>query len=656
MQAELSSAVRRQFLPFLAFVALVSVVGCNRTPGYSTHEVRKQVEPLSSSALMPFNIDDFQIVKSREDGPDGFIYELELKGKFQKTLYARIDSGVLTPHGTAAAPDAQLEFLRKMSPAKHAELQTKLNAVAPGGCIFVLVCKQAEPCLMTGKLYAKKIGKEWKCTSIEMVGSTGTRAAGHKYLSHDGKWNGVPTFDSKDRKQLHRFQTYFGGYGDRKLTSSIPDGAAIVDIDSPALAERFAAVQALLDEITQARIKVQTQREQAIGEMIQRLRKLSASAWTIDLGSSAANRKLCLEAKTGDDDSGFAAIYDRDFPACRQGYGLRIVRETGTFTDVGGMKIELACWEGRANGELPETLLGTEHADVDHRERPAAFRIFAEQDGFVLEVGGNQRPLSAAKSIDIIDRFNGAHPAILSISSDKLWQGTFTDAAGTVRPVKAVLPEGFVGTERMLLLEFAQEALVGLILHHNSTVSNGWYAYGYLAPNKDDAPLFHVGRNVVDLQHLKDGLRFENPEENRWVGYSRDGKCKYEFTSAEKLVAQPSWESLSKKTGGKYLHGVLWRGDAKNDVRVRITGDRPGTQESWEIRDAADDKKLITFQTWLPIFGRRPASADLQPNAPNKTPISAGKKIMIQAAGDEKTIYATIEGTDIREGLIISVP
>lgn len=66
--------------------------------------------------------------------------------------------------------------------------------------------------------------------------------------------------------------------------------------------------------------------------MIQRLRKLSASAWTIDLGSSAANRKLCLEAKTGDDDSGFAAIYDRDFPACRQGYGLRIVRETGTFT------------------------------------------------------------------------------------------------------------------------------------------------------------------------------------------------------------------------------------------------------------------------------------------------------------------------------------
>lgn len=90
---------------------------------------------------------------------------------------------------------------------------------------------------------------------------------------------------------------------------------------------------------------------------------------------------------------------------------------------------------GRTSQQESRDVVGTEHADVDHRERPAAFRIFAEQDGFVLEVGGNQRPLSAAKSIDIIDRFNGIHPAILSISSDKLWQGAFHRRRGN-RPVR----------------------------------------------------------------------------------------------------------------------------------------------------------------------------------------------------------------------------
>lgn len=149
----------------------------------------------------------------------------------------------------------------------------------------------------------------------------------------------------------------------------------------------------------------------------------------------------------------------------------------------------------------------------------------------------------------------------------------------------------------------------------------------------------------------------ENPEENRWVGCSRDGKCKYEFGLHRKASQQ-------SRVGNRCEEDRWWippracsggRGDAKA-VRMRITGDRPHAESHGKSATPRGRTKLITFRLGSPSFGRRPASADLRPDAPSKTPLSAGKKIMIQAAGDEKTIYATIEGTDIREGLIISVP
>ncbi|MGC3969338.1 MAG: hypothetical protein QM775_18855 [Pirellulales bacterium] len=432
----------------------------------------------------------------------------------------------------------------------------------------------------------------------------------------------------------------------------------MVDIDGPDFEKRAIALKTVLAGILESARTVHDMHEQASGNMYQRLKEISASAWSFEMDKPSGKQTLQLEADIWGTDSGSLALYDVNVPVFRQIYHLKFIPKSGTRVDVGGVMVERSCWEGAAMGATPEPLLGTEKGEVDYRQRPAAFRLFAEKEGYSIEFGGKVVPLSAAKGRDMVKRMNGVHPGLRPLPSDKTWIGTLTDSAGKSRPVKAYLPSGFNGGQMRMLLEFEPDMIVGVALYHGSALTNGWYAYVYPSKSDEQTPRFVAGRDAVDLEHLKESLRFETPEENRWVGYSRDGKFTYDFTTSEKMKIPKEWEPIRDKVTGQDLNAELWRGDNKTDVIVSIV-DPPGEKATITVREAADDKKLAVFHGWLftsAAFARSPTVLDAQPNPAGTTPLTAGKKFLIQTSPDGKKIYAAISGTNLHEGLVILVP
>jgi hypothetical protein len=286
------------------------------------------------------------------------------------------------------------------------------------------------------------------------------------------------------------------------------------------------ALRTILDELKQSSRQVRETTEQAGGEMYRRLRELANSAWTLEADTPAGKKTLQLEAENWMSDDGESALFDVASPMRRQSYQLKLVRESGVRTNVGGVIVERMCWEGRAGGDQPDALLGTEHGEIDPRDRPAAYRLFVEKEGYSMEFGGKSFPLTAAKPRGMVKRLHGVHPTVQPIKFNTVWTGTATDEAGKSRPVKVRLPNGFNANGQSMRLEYGPDATVTIALYYINTEINGWYANGVL-PQDEKLP---TNAAAGDLEHLKSGLRFEVPEKDRWVGYSRDGKYTYEFT------------------------------------------------------------------------------------------------------------------------------
>lgn len=250
------------------FVAMASVffVGCNRTPGYDANDIAEKLHKLGDSSMMPFDVSEIKMVSSRELNKDQYVYDIELKGEFRRSIYLLIDGEHLAKAGIRSLSAAPFEFLQMKSPAKASELQKKLEEVAPGGSFYVTACKQGEPCVMTGQLYVQnshKTGGKWMVTELAMTGPEGARGAGMKYLTRTGNWPTRPTFvpdNYTDWRQRMYLSIDSKGIGNSQThaLSALPPGATAVDIDSSEFTDRISALSKVWTEIDDATREIQT--------------------------------------------------------------------------------------------------------------------------------------------------------------------------------------------------------------------------------------------------------------------------------------------------------------------------------------------------------------------------------------------------------------